>query len=320
MKISRNDGPKLLGDPTAREVRLAQVEEPHVRSLTAFVHNVRRETGPEAKIPYFDPWDGGVKAEVLFLAEAPGPKAVLSGFVSQNNPDESAKNSFQFIHTAGIPRNLIVRWNVVPWYIGSGKKIRAANSLEVRGGSRYLKPLFNLLPNLRAVVLVGKKSQTAEGLISSIRPNLKVFKSPHPSPMFVNRAPENRAKILVVFQEVADFLMKSGRTKVPQDKIHLKSIEELAGFLRAWTRFSKDPYLAGLTNLKYAGTRYLTFEFNGASCFLNADTKRSGVFEFLRRFDQGTFAVEVATGTRGSENKLVFSGSKISGFYAYTIQ
>lgn len=219
MKISRNDGPKVLGDPTARDARLAQVEEPHVRSLTAFVHNLRREAGPEAKIPYFDPWDGGVKAEVLFLAEAPGPKAVLSGFVSQNNSDESAKNSFQFIQAAGIPRNLIVRWNVVPWYIGSGKKIRAANSSDVKDGARHLKSLLNLLPRLRAVVLVGKKSQMAEGLISTLLPNLKVFKSPHPSPMFVNRAPGNGAKILAVFQELAGFLSVKSELKVSCKKI-----------------------------------------------------------------------------------------------------
>ena len=40
-------------------------------------------------IPHFDPLDGGSNAQVLFLMEAPGPKASASGFVSRNNPDET---------------------------------------------------------------------------------------------------------------------------------------------------------------------------------------------------------------------------------------
>lgn len=88
--------------------------------------------GPQASIPDFDPWDGGVHAQVLFLLEAPGSKAVDSGFVSRNNPDETAKNFFELNRDAGIPRELTVIWNVVPWYIGDGARIRAAKSQETR--------------------------------------------------------------------------------------------------------------------------------------------------------------------------------------------
>src|SRR5689334_1377344 len=89
------DAPKLLGIAEARADRLGQLQEPHIAPLTAFVDHLRAEAGPGASIPYFDPWDAGIGAEILFLLEAPGPKAVKSGFVSRNNPDETAKNMFE---------------------------------------------------------------------------------------------------------------------------------------------------------------------------------------------------------------------------------
>ena len=87
-----------------------------------FVQLIRQETGLAREIPYFDPLDGGIAAKCFFLLEAPGPKAVVSGFISRNNPDETAKNFFNLNQDADLPRKSTVSWNVVPWYIGSGKK------------------------------------------------------------------------------------------------------------------------------------------------------------------------------------------------------
>jgi hypothetical protein len=98
--------------------------------LRDFVQSLRNEIGPEARIPDFDPWDGGTAAEILFLLEAPGAKALFSGFISRNNPDETAKNFFELNAQAGIPRERTITWNIVPWYIGSGSRIRPANNRE----------------------------------------------------------------------------------------------------------------------------------------------------------------------------------------------
>jgi hypothetical protein len=81
------DKPKSLGDPKARTNRKAQQHESHIAPLTAFAEALRHEVGPDPTIPDFDPWDGGVDAEILYLLEAPGPQAVASGFISRNNPD-----------------------------------------------------------------------------------------------------------------------------------------------------------------------------------------------------------------------------------------
>lgn len=200
------DRPKLLGDATARRERLCQLHERHVAPLTEFVEALRKEKGPAYEIPYFDPWDGGTDARVLNLLEAPGAKAVRSGFVSRNNPDETAKNSFELHKAAGISRCLAVSWNIVPWYIGSGTRIRAAKAKDIADGARSLEKLLSLLPNLQAILLIGRKAERAAELIQKLRGDLRVFRSPHPSPLFVNHAPGNRERILAVLHEVRRFL------------------------------------------------------------------------------------------------------------------
>jgi uracil-DNA glycosylase len=203
------DCPKLLSDVMAVQARLSQVHDAHMAPLTSFVHRLRSSMGPEAAIPYMDPWDAGVDAEVLFLLEAPGPKARNSGFVSMNNPDKTAKNIFITAQDAGVVRKRILLWNTVPWYIGSGQKIRPANSADIAAGIPSLNELLQLLPQLRAIVLIGSKAQKALTHIQNNAPHLKIFLSPHPSPMFVNRKPENREKLLGCWRDVGAFLRHS---------------------------------------------------------------------------------------------------------------
>jgi len=201
------DQPSILGSPDALQARLAQIHEDHISPLTAFVERLRIEAGPSAAVPYFDPWDGGIDAELLFLLEAPGPKAVNSGFVSQNNPDLTAKNLFELFQDAKIKRKRIVVWNIVPWYIGSSKKIRAATTSDVSEGMTSLNSLVRLLPKLRAIVMLGKKSQTAQAFFKESYPNLALFSCPHPSPLFVNRRPENRDTLVECLKNVQRTLL-----------------------------------------------------------------------------------------------------------------
>ncbi|MDP3048993.1 MAG: uracil-DNA glycosylase [Thermodesulfovibrionales bacterium] len=201
------DKPKSLRYPIAIQSRLAGIFAPHISPLTDFVETIRKETGLNREIPYFDPLDGGINAKCLFLFEAPGPRAVYSGFISRNNPDESAKNFFELNHEAGLPRELTISWNVVPWYIGTGTKIRPANKNDIDGGKKYLLDLLSLLPNLRIIVLGGRKAQKAETLIKAAFPDINLIKMPHPSPLFVNNAPENKFKILRTLQAVKEQLL-----------------------------------------------------------------------------------------------------------------
>jgi len=201
------DVPKLLRDPMARTARQAELYESHIAPLTEFVEKLRAEVGSHGSIPYFDPWDGGIDAEILFLLEAPGARALFTGFISRNNPDETAKNFFELNRDAEIPRKRTVTWNIVPWYIGTGMRIRAAGKTDTDAGIRALTRVLDLLPKLRAAVLIGRKAERASQLLAQLRPAVKVFKSPHPSPLFVNNAPGNRQRILDVFLEVTKCLI-----------------------------------------------------------------------------------------------------------------
>ena len=173
--------------------------------LTAFVESVRRDAG-ETAVPYVDPLDGGIGAECLFLLEAPGPQAVGSGFVSRNNPDESAKNWFELNLAAGIDRRRTITWNIVPWYIGLDGRIRPATSADIERGLPYLHRLLALLPSLRVVVLVGKKAGRARPSIRAWVSGVTVLDLPHPSPTFVNRRPHHRGLVLQGLQRVREAL------------------------------------------------------------------------------------------------------------------
>jgi hypothetical protein len=194
--------PKALRDPQLVAQRRAMLHEPHVHGLTEFVEDLRRQR-PGAEIPYFDPADGGKAARVLLLLEAPGPNATGSGFVSRDNPDETAANIWTMSRDVGLERTDCVIWNVCPWYVGSGSRIRAVRASDVRDAEGNLRVLLGLLDRLQCVALVGRKAQMGAVTVEAARPDVQIVKMPHPSPSFVNRAPGNRASVQTGFEEVA---------------------------------------------------------------------------------------------------------------------
>ena len=100
-------------------------------------------------------------------------------------------------------------WNIVPWYIGSGRKIRPAGGADLAAGLPYLRQLLPLLPSLRIVVIMGQKAAFAEKHIAMALPDVQIVRSPHPSPLYVNHQLGNRDKILRVLQAVAQSLSRS---------------------------------------------------------------------------------------------------------------
>jgi uracil-DNA glycosylase len=220
------DEPKSLSDAACRAALHARLREPHILPLTKLVDQIRLEQGCGIALPYCDPADGGIQAECLFVLEAPGPRAVASGFVSRNNPDETAKNFMLLTSAAEIPRALTATWNIVPWYIGDGKRIRAATSTDVTMGWPYLQRVLRLLPNLRVIMLVGQKPQRIHSRLAAERPDLKIMDCPHPSPLFINRRPENRGLLLNVLLEAAAIL-KPGNPMSEQSKVKTPFLDRL---------------------------------------------------------------------------------------------
>jgi uracil-DNA glycosylase len=197
------DNHQALSEHTERDRRKAMLREPHIRPLTDHVESIRTATQRGIHIPYFDPLDGGAEAEALFLLEAPGPRAVSSGFISRDNPDVTARNMRLMSSAAGMDRTRTVLWNIVPWYLGTGTRIRAANVADVREAQPWLSELLSLLPRLRVVALVGRKALLARPVLQDLRPDLQLTEMPHPSPLFVNRAAGNRQQVQDGLRRVA---------------------------------------------------------------------------------------------------------------------
>ena len=97
-------------------------------------------------------------------------------------------------------------WNVVPWYLGDGERIRPATPTDVGQGSDYLLQLIEILLDLRIVVLVGRAASRVRRDIWNRFPNLKVVEVAHPSPTFINRSPLNRQVVLDGLFAVSAFL------------------------------------------------------------------------------------------------------------------
>ncbi len=202
-----NDGdfPRSMRNVAVRERRRAMLHEPHIEPLTAYAARLRERRSGE--VPEFDPLDGGINAQALFLFEKPGPMTADgrgSGFISRNNDDPTAEATFNFMRRAGIGRKLTVTWNLIPWWNGT----RKVTGQELREGLQCLDELIRLLPSLRAVVLVGKHAAKAEPYVKRIHPGLQVFTSVHPSalvrakhPQRWNEIPAEWAKVITTCRD-----------------------------------------------------------------------------------------------------------------------
>lgn len=174
--------PRLLANEAARRERLAALDQPHIAPLTGYVHALRGRDDRE--YPYFDPADGGIDASMLFLFEKPGPMTVErgrltragSGFISRDNDDPTAENTFRFMRAARVDRRRTVIWNTVPGWNGT----RAITTPELEGGIRDLSRLLSLLPQVTTIVLVGRKAEKAEERIRGLGA-YSIFRSAHPS-------------------------------------------------------------------------------------------------------------------------------------------
>jgi uracil-DNA glycosylase len=198
--ITPLDTPRLLRDPAQIARRRSELGQPHIKPLTEFAQSLRDRGYGD--VPDFDPWDGGISAQILFLFEKPGPRAFASGFISRNNDDRTAENTFQFLRQAGIPRCATCLWNVVPAWNGT----RELTGTELKNGSAALAELMPLLPNLKVVVLVGKRAAKSWASYGNARA-LPAIISAHPSPVNFAYARETWNKIPSCWAEARKFLL-----------------------------------------------------------------------------------------------------------------
>lgn len=180
----------------------ANVEET-VIPFSTLIERIQTEKGANYQVPRFDPNNGNENARYLFLLEAPGPKAMQTGYVSLNNPDPTARNFLRQMHQAGISAKEIALWNVVPWYLGSHehKKIRAATAADVQESSTYLHMLINLMPRLECIVLVGAAARNAHVFLSQ-HTTARILSCHHPSSRVLNSNPLTEQENIAVLKQM----------------------------------------------------------------------------------------------------------------------
>jgi hypothetical protein len=129
--------------------------EPHVAPLNAIVDELVRLGRPGS---YVDPADGGVNARILWLAESPGPRSSAahgSGLISVDYDDPSAARGFRLLREAGLPRALLVHWNVAPSYVSKTSKNVNATKADFPEAIPWLHRFVAALPRPRVMVLAG---------------------------------------------------------------------------------------------------------------------------------------------------------------------
>jgi len=164
----------MSADLDPREARL---NEPHVLPLMELVHELRKRLTDNAKkngdldppkVPNVDPTDGGVKARALFFLATPGRRAVGSGFVSQDNPDDTARNMRKALAKAGFRRPDVVLWNVVPYCVSTEYQDRKVSDAQVRKSVNDSQAFVDELlkwQRLKVVVFCGLKARLAGSLL-----------------------------------------------------------------------------------------------------------------------------------------------------------
>ena len=198
------DEPYALKMIEERQRRIAMLGQPHIEPLAKYLAAIKAEHS-DKDLPCFDPCDGGIHAKVLFLLEAPGPKAVDSAFISRNNPDPAARNMNGLLSDAKISRIDTLLWNIVPWYVGASGNIRLVNSADISESFPYLAGLLALLPDLKVIALVGRKTQSARNQIAQLTP-VPIVAAHHPSARVFNVWPHKKDEMREQLSEVASYL------------------------------------------------------------------------------------------------------------------
>ncbi len=205
MPITFPDTPRSLAQPEQLEERYSLLQAPDYAPLSTYIEQLRAQLHPQGlDVPHLDPAGGGVHSRILYLLEAPGPKAAQqrggSGFISMDNDDQTARNVFLLTQQAGVNREWIASWNIVPWYVGNEERIRAVTPAEVVAGQTHLRQLVRLLPDLRVVVTLGKPAAQGWNAISAEYPQVMTLATWHPSGQALNAHPARRAHILETFR------------------------------------------------------------------------------------------------------------------------
>ncbi|PHV68467.1 uracil-DNA glycosylase family protein [Williamsia muralis] len=200
--------------PRNVEARLARRFNGEVGRLNKWVEEVRAETNES--IPYLDSDAASKGVRILMLFQDPsGAAEGDSGFISKHNNDPTARNYYEATEAAGVPYDITLNWNVVPWWSTNNPLFpgRTVNK-EAPRAAPYLVDFIRLLSEPpRVLVLSGDKAQKAWDRIAwkidaEVIRDTVILRCPHPSPLSYNAANggdgrKNYLHIIETFREAA---------------------------------------------------------------------------------------------------------------------
>lgn len=168
--------------------------------LTAIARKRRLES---AGMPCVAPDHGGTNAPVLTVLERPNVTAGEStGLLSVCNPDPLSARQRELMDATGLSMEDITPWNAIPWFTAEGE-------LTVTRGAIVLTEVVKVMPNLRAVLLMGKEAKKAWQLVvenlGSEANVFTVFCCPVPGSWGWNN-PAKRNEIQRAWRDIADLI------------------------------------------------------------------------------------------------------------------
>lgn len=197
-------------DAALLETKLSRLDEPHVGPLNDLVREIDEARPDGGPTPWFDPDGGGVHARVLVLFDSPGAKAVApngSGVISADNDDPASASFFRLRDEAGLPREALVAWNVVPWPPVDGARAAKPKPADLAEAEPWLHRLLLLLDDLRLVVTIGSPALDGWMRYLTGRPDARLLPTlalPNVSPQVLSRDPEARERILTGLRRAAE--------------------------------------------------------------------------------------------------------------------
>jgi uracil-DNA glycosylase len=135
------------------------LDPPHVLPLMDFVRRLRAQG---LSVPSVDPNGGGIFARVLFLQDTPGPEAVGTHVITQDNPDPTARNMTRTLNETGFLRSDVVLWNVVPYCVSTIDQNRNGTPAQIRAAIPYTQAFVDELKSLKVAVYCGLNAQQAQ--------------------------------------------------------------------------------------------------------------------------------------------------------------
>ncbi len=183
-------------------------QKPKMGPLREFTDDLRNHSGEN--VPNFDPDDGGIEAEVLFVFQDPGPTVKDSDFISRDNypfnkRDYSAKNVTETSGRVNLHRDRTISWNAVPWRV---EPMDLSREFRRAKREKWLTELLTMFEgrNLRAVALFGNYAHGLADEVRATRPDLEIFEGLHPALLAMNQKKGNREHFVETFRQIKVFL------------------------------------------------------------------------------------------------------------------